>query len=142
MKAALDSIHHIKQIRNEREYYIKELLNKDEAYKNNEICLKEYHKLQIYTKCDIPKARIFMKTLERIFRFYDKRRAWNKIIVANILYSEPVLVAAGYAAINEHNVDSISINEHSVDSTSIIDTNDNLTKFEKIQAMLNSSQLW
>jgi hypothetical protein len=115
------------QIRNEREYYIKELLNKDEEYKNNEICLKEYHKLLIYQIADIPKARIFMKTLERIFRLYDKRRAWNKIIVANIQYSEPVLVAAGYAAINEHNVDSINI----------IDTNDNLTKFEKIQARLN-----
>ena len=116
------------QIRNEREYYIKELLNKDEEYKNNETCLKEYHKLLIYQIADIPKARIFMKTLERIFKLYDKRRAWNKIIVANIQYSEMVMVAAGYAAINEHN---------NVDSINITDNNDNLTKLEKIQARLN-----
>ena len=65
------------QIRKDREYYIQELLKKDQEYRDNENCLQEYHKLQIFIKADIPRARIFMKILERIYRFYDKKRSYN-----------------------------------------------------------------
>jgi len=69
------------QIRNDRQYYIQELLNKDQEllkndqqHQDNQNCLKEFHKLQLFIKADIPKARIFMKILERIYRTYDKKR--------------------------------------------------------------------
>lgn len=114
------------QIRNEREYYIKELLRKDKEYKDNEAFLKEYHKLQLYVQADIPKARIFLKTLERIYKYHDKRRAWNKLIVANLRYSEPVLVAAGHAVVNENNLDSTCDNE-----------DDGLTRFEQLQKRID-----
>ena len=80
----------------------------------------------MYVKPDIPKARLYMKTLERIYKYYDKRRAWTKLIVAYLKYSEPVLVAAGHAVVNEHNLD----NNFDIED-------DKLTRFEQLQKRID-----
>ena len=51
-------------------------------------------------------------------------RAWNKLVVCNLKYSEPILVAAGLAVMKEHNVDTTSRN---------MEEEEEITRFEQLQ---------